>query len=76
MTISIKIIDRVLRGITVDINHVEDFGFEHLMWIYSGRRGVHCWVCDDHARALSAEVRRAIVGYIEVVKVNIKMTKG
>jgi DNA primase small subunit len=43
------------------------------MWIYSGRRGVHCWVCDDHARTLSAEVRRAIVGYIEVVKVNIEI---
>jgi DNA primase small subunit len=59
MTISIKIIDRVLR---------QDFGFQHLLWIYSGRRGVHCWISDPRARKLTAEGRRAIVGYLEVVK--------
>ncbi|KAJ3090241.1 primase, DNA, polypeptide 1 (49kDa) [Quaeritorhiza haematococci] len=59
MTISIKIIDRVLR---------DDFGFEHLLWVYSGRRGVHCWVCDERARKMTQEARKALVGYIEVVK--------
>ncbi|CAG8567811.1 3104_t:CDS:2 [Diversispora eburnea] len=31
-------------------------------WIYSDRRGVHCWICDERARKLNNDERKAIGG--------------
>ncbi|ORY68258.1 eukaryotic and archaeal DNA primase small subunit [Pseudomassariella vexata] len=59
MTMAIKVIDVALR---------EDFGFKHIMWVYSGRRGAHAWVCDKKTRAMDDQKRRAIAGYLEVVR--------
>ena len=58
-TMAIKVVDAALR---------EDFGFEHIMWVYSGRRGVHAWISDKEARELDDEKRKAITGYFEVLK--------
>ena len=59
ITMAVKVVDTALR---------DDFGFKHIMWVYSGRRGAHAWVCDRKARHLDDKKRKAIAGYLEVVK--------
>lgn len=57
MGMAMKVMDTGLR---------EDFGFQNIAWFYSGRRGVHAWVCDESARTLSDAGRSAVASYFEV----------
>ncbi|KAL5594323.1 hypothetical protein BROUX41_001265 [Berkeleyomyces rouxiae] len=66
MTMSVKVLDAALR---------DDFGFKHIMWVYSGRRGIHCWVCDKSARNLNDQQRRAVAGYFDVVRGGAQTSK-
>ena len=40
------------------------FGFRRLQWVYSGRRGAHCWVSDSSARRLNDFKRKLMVNFI------------
>ena len=57
MSMAVQVMDRGLR---------EDFGFDHVAWFYSGRRGIHAWICDETARTLTNEARNAVATYFEV----------
>ena len=44
----------------------EDFGFENVLWVFSGRRGIHAWISDERARIMRNEVRAAITDYLDI----------
>ena len=55
---AVRVLDRAIR---------DQFGYRHLLWVYSGRRGIHLWVSDREALELTDEQRRALVGWVTVV---------
>lgn len=66
IAVAVKVLDEMVRT---------DFGFKHLLWVYSGRRGIHCWISDEEACNLSDEARRAIVGWVDIIKGSANQSK-
>ncbi|SCW02398.1 LAFE_0F05556g1_1 [Lachancea fermentati] len=61
-----KFISLAMKIINIALS--EDFGYEDFIWIFSGRRGAHCWVSDKRARTLSDIQRRNVLDYMNVVR--------
>lgn len=66
MKIGAKILHTVLT---------REFGFHKLLFVFSGRRGFHCWVADKEARELSQDARKAIADYFSVITGGQSMVK-
>ncbi|KZV88111.1 DNA primase catalytic subunit [Exidia glandulosa HHB12029] len=72
---AVRVLDSGLRN---------QFGYRQLLWVYSGRRGIHCWVSDAAAMDLTDDQRRALMAWLEVVKgskdtakkVNVRFKNG
>lgn len=61
MSATIEVVDEVLR---------ETYGFELILWVYSGRRGVHCWVCDPKACMLDNHGRTNLLESLNLFPVH------
>jgi DNA primase small subunit len=57
--VAIRILDVALK---------EDFGFKHVLWVYSGRRGAHAWISDARGRKYDDQLRKSLASYLEVIK--------
>ncbi|EPQ52341.1 prim-pol domain-containing protein [Gloeophyllum trabeum ATCC 11539] len=58
IAVAVKVLDSALR---------DQFGYKHLLWVYSGRRGIHLWISDKEAMELTDDQRRAVVNWIAVI---------
>ena len=67
IVMAIKVVDAALR---------EDFGFQHILWVYSGRRGAHAWISDKRAREMDDAKRKAVAGYLELLRGSEHGKKG
>jgi len=55
MTCAIKVLNLVFE---------KTFGFENKLWVFSGRRGIHCWVCDPGTQKYTGRIRTAVIHFL------------
>jgi len=55
MTCAIKVLELALE---------KYFGLENRLWVFSGRRGIHCWVCDPGVTKYDGRIRTAIIKFL------------
>ncbi|KAJ8520310.1 hypothetical protein ONZ45_g2848 [Pleurotus djamor] len=58
IAVAVKVLDHAIR---------DQFGYQHLLWVYSGRRGIHLWISDQEALDLTDDQRRSLVNWFTVV---------
>ncbi|KAI0090465.1 prim-pol domain-containing protein [Irpex rosettiformis] len=66
IAVAVRVLDSSIR---------DQFGYKHLLWVYSGRRGIHLWISDAEAMELTDEQRRALVGWMTVIQGGKDMVK-
>ena len=47
------------------------FGFSHILWVFSGRRGIHAWVCDKSAYSMPSYMRRSVASFLQFTETSL-----
>jgi DNA primase small subunit len=55
----------VIAARVLHVQLTRQLGFEHIRYVFSGRRGLHIWVSDASARSLSDSARKWLVQAIQ-----------
>ena len=66
IALAVRVLDNAIRT---------QFGYKHLLWVYSGRRGIHLWISDKEAIELTDDERKAMVGWLTVIAGGKEMHK-
>ncbi|XP_057321181.1 DNA primase small subunit-like [Microplitis mediator] len=61
MKVACKIINSSLQ---------EDWNFKNILWAFSGRRGIHAWVCDKEVLMYDTLKRSSISGFYQLISGN------
>ena len=43
-----------------------------MCWVFSGRRGIHCWISDYSARVMDNKSRAAVIEFMNYVVPSVK----
>eukprot|EP01056_Protomagalhaensia_sp_Gyna25_P001091 Protomagalhaensia_sp_Gyna_25__1090@NODE_152_length_4807_cov_90_610529_g118_i0_p3_GENE_NODE_152_length_4807_cov_90_610529_g118_i0NODE_152_length_4807_cov_90_610529_g118_i0_p3_ORF_typecomplete_len416_score76_32DNA_primase_S/PF01896_19/9_1e49_NODE_152_length_4807_cov_90_610529_g118_i034784725 len=54
-------------ALLIDETLREDCAFEEILWVFSGRRGIHCWVTDLEAKRMAGSARSAVASYLVLI---------
>lgn len=49
------------------------FNFKNILWVFSGRRGIHAWVCDKSAKMMPTKIRKVVTEYLNFSVNNSKI---
>jgi DNA primase small subunit len=51
----------------------KSLGFKSILWVFSGRRGIHAWVSDKAAKNMSGPIRKSLTEYLNFTINNDKL---